>query len=104
MRKQSEPLESLHAQPRGLQADTSAVAVAEHCSFINDLSSNTGLAFAAQTCVMRDESYQLAAATNVALSCLLQPNVAYFACHYACNSASQSSSSIAQHSLVFSRF
>ena len=28
MRKQSEPLESLHAQPRGLQADTSAVAVA----------------------------------------------------------------------------
>ena len=39
MRKQSEPLESMHAQPRGLQADTSAVAVAEHCSFIDDLSS-----------------------------------------------------------------
>ena len=45
MRKQSEPLESLHAQPRGLQADTSAVA--EHCSFIDDLSSK-GLAVAAQ--------------------------------------------------------
>jgi hypothetical protein len=43
MRKQSEPLESLHAQPRGSQAETSAVAVAEHCSFIDDLSSNTGL-------------------------------------------------------------
>ena len=35
----SEPLESLHAEPRGLQADTSAVAVAEHCSFIDDLTS-----------------------------------------------------------------
>ena len=39
MRMHSEELESLHAQPRGLQADTSAVAVAEHCSFIDDLSS-----------------------------------------------------------------
>ena len=39
MRKQSETLESLQAQPRGSQADTSAVAIAEHCSFIDDLSS-----------------------------------------------------------------
>ena len=34
-----ETLKSLHAQPRGSQADTSAVAIAEHCSFIDDLSS-----------------------------------------------------------------
>ena len=39
MPKQSEGMESLHAQQRGSQADTSAVAVADHCSFIDDLSS-----------------------------------------------------------------
>ena len=37
--KAGEPLESLDAQPRGSQTETSAVAVAEHCSFIDDLSS-----------------------------------------------------------------
>ena len=52
MHRQSEPLQSLHAQPRGLQADTSAVAVAEHCSFIDDLSSK-GLRCSPAACETR---------------------------------------------------
>ena len=85
MRKQSEPLESLHAQPRGLQADTSAVAVAEHCSFIDDLSSK-GLAVCSPIILcetrVRVEAVSYSQLQQTLL-CLASTHVAYFACHYA---------------------
>ena len=82
--KAGEPLESLDAQPRGSQTETSAVAVAEHCSFIDDLSSK-GLAVAAQSfCVMRVRVEAVSCSQlQQTLLCLASTHVAYFACHYA---------------------
>ena len=84
MRKQSEPLESLHAQPRGLQADTSAVAVA---SIVPSLMIFLvkGLQFAAQSfCVMRVRVEAVSCSQlQQTLLCLASTHIAYFACHYA---------------------
>ena len=58
------------AQPRGSQTETGAVAVASIVPSLMIFLVIQGLHLQPKSCVMRDESYQLAAATNVALSCL----------------------------------
>ena len=103
MHRQSEPLQSLHAQPRGLQADTSAVAVAEHCSFIDDLSSK-GLRCSPAACETRVRVEALSSLQfNRRCLAWLQHMLRTSLAPMHSSSASQSSSSIALYSAVFSR-